>query len=108
MLKMRAIYNISKQIKPKKTTDDRRKFSLTETIHIAALFDAVTSSIEADYHVGIKILVSAHGTSVGIILSFLHKILGPQRRGLEDNQRIVAGTDGKESGDLCCIGYCSG
>ncbi len=67
---MRAIYKILKQIKPKKTTDDRRKFSLTKTIHIAAFFGAVTSSIKADNQIGIKILASAHGTSVGIICPF--------------------------------------
>ncbi len=80
---MRATYKILKQIKPRKHTDDWRKFNLKKTIHIAALIGAVTSINEAVYQICIKRRASAHGTSFGTILSILHKDIGPVKKSVK-------------------------
>jgi hypothetical protein len=77
VLKMRAIFKILKLIKPRKNNYERRKSNLKKTISITILIDDVTSSIEAGFQICIKRLASAHVTSVGTILSILHKDSGP-------------------------------
>ncbi len=75
-LKLRAIFNILKQIKEGKSTDDQRKLNPKKTVRTAALIAAVAADVEADCRICVKGLASAHGTSVGTIFAILHEDLG--------------------------------
>ncbi len=72
LLKMRAIFNILKQIKEGKPTNDRRKSNPKKKVCTAALISAVAADVKADRRICVKALASAHGTSVGTIFSILH------------------------------------
>ncbi len=89
-LKIRAIFNILKQIKEGKSTDDRRKLNTKKTVRTAALITAVTADMEADRRICIKALASAHGTSVGTIFAILHKDLGLVKKSARWEPKLIS------------------
>ena len=69
-LKKTQIYEILKQVKMGKNTDDRRGFTKQKTA------DLIASVAAEDCRVSIQDLARAHGTSYGTISGILHSQLG--------------------------------
>jgi hypothetical protein len=62
-------YEILKQVKMGKNTDDRKGFTKQKTIDLIA---SVAAAVAQDRRVSIQDLARAHGTSYGTISCILH------------------------------------
>ncbi len=75
-LKKMQIYEILKQVKMGKNTEDRRGFNKQKTKMTAGLIASVAAAIPEDRRVSIQDLARAHGMSYGTISRILHSQLG--------------------------------
>ena len=70
------IYNILKQVKEGKNTDDQRRFNAKKTKRTPSLVAAVAADVDDDRRICVRTLALAHGVTKDTIFHILHDDLG--------------------------------